>query len=75
MLCALLGFARAVPAQSGGLALTHVTVIDPGVGKPQQDMTILVHGHDIAAIGRSKRITIPASDKVIDGTGKFVKKN
>jgi len=42
---------------------------------PQQDMTILVHGHDIAAVGRAKRITIPASDKVIDGTGKFVKKN
>jgi len=38
-------------------------------------MTILVHGHDIAAVGRAKRITIPASDKVIDGTGKFVKKN
>ena len=71
VLCALLGFARVVLAQSGGLALTHVTIIDPGVGKPQQDMTILVRGHDIAAVGRAK-VTIPASATVIDGTGKFV---
>ena len=72
VLCALLGFARVVLAQSGGLALTHVTIIDPGVGKPQQDMTILVRGHDISAVGRAKQVTIPTSDKVIDGTGKFV---
>jgi len=71
VLCVLLGFARVVLAQSGGLALTHVTIIDPGVGKPQQDMTILVRGHDIAAVGRAK-VTIPASATVIDGTGKFV---
>jgi imidazolonepropionase-like amidohydrolase len=70
LLCALLGFAGVVHAQSGGLALTLVTIIDPAVGKPQQDMTILVRGHDIAAVGQAKRITISASDKVIDGTGK-----
>jgi hypothetical protein len=65
------GFAGLVHAQSGNLALTHVTVIDPAVGKPQQDMTILVRGHDIVAVGQANRITIPASAKVIDGTGKF----
>jgi hypothetical protein len=72
LLCALLAFAGVGHAQSGGLALTHVTIIDPAVRKPQQDMTILVRGHDIAAVGRARRISIPASDKVIDGTGKFV---
>jgi len=72
VLCALLGFTGVILAQSGGLALTHVTIIDPGVGKPQQDMTILVRGHDITAVGRAKQVTIPTSDKVIDGTGKFV---
>jgi imidazolonepropionase-like amidohydrolase len=71
LLCALLRFSGVVHAQSGGLALTHVTIIDPTVGKTQ-DMTFLVRGHDIAAVGRAKRITIPAPDKVIDGTGKFV---
>jgi imidazolonepropionase-like amidohydrolase len=72
LLCALLRFSGVVHAHSGGLALTHVTIIDPAVGKPQQDMPFLVRGHDIAAVGRAKRITIPASEKVIDGTGKFV---
>jgi cytosine/adenosine deaminase-related metal-dependent hydrolase len=71
-LCALLELASVVLAQSGGLALTHVTIIDPGVGKPQQDMTILVRGQDIVAVGRAKQVTIPASVKVIDDTGKFV---
>lgn len=41
-------------------------------GKPQQDMTILVRGHDIAAVGRAKQVTIPTSAKGIDGTCKFV---
>jgi imidazolonepropionase-like amidohydrolase len=72
VICALLALAQVGVAQSGGLALTHVTVIDPGVSKPQQDMTILVRGHDIAAVGRSKVVKIPNSYKVIDGTGKFV---
>jgi imidazolonepropionase-like amidohydrolase len=72
-LCILLGlFAQAGLAQSGGLALTHVTVVDPGVGKPQPDMTILVSGHDIVVVGQAKTVRIPASDKVIDGAGKFV---
>jgi imidazolonepropionase-like amidohydrolase len=71
---ALLGlYAHAGFAQSGGgLALTHVTIIDPSVGKPQPDMTILVSGHDIVAVGRAKTVKISASDHVIDGTGKFV---
>jgi len=71
-LCVLLGFARVVFAQSGGLALTHVTIVDPSVGKLQPGMTILIRGHDIAAVGRAKQVTIPDSAEVIDGRGKFV---
>jgi imidazolonepropionase-like amidohydrolase len=73
VLCALFGlFAQGGLAQSGDFALTHVTIVDPGVGKPQQDMTILVRGSDIVAVGRAKQVTVPAADQVIDGTGKFV---
>lgn len=71
-LCALLEVASVVLAQSGGLALTHVTIIDPGIGKPQRDMIILVRGQDIAAVGRAKQVTLPDAVRVIDGTGKFV---
>jgi imidazolonepropionase-like amidohydrolase len=72
VLCVLSGLARVISAQSVGLALTHVTIIDPSVGKPQRDMTILVRGHDIVAVGRAKTVKIPSPDLVIDGTGKFV---
>ncbi len=72
VLCAVIRFGQELPAQSDGLALTHVTIIDPSVGKPQPDMTILVRGQDIVAVGRAKTVKVPASDRVIDGTGKFV---
>jgi hypothetical protein len=72
VLGALSGSARVVLAQSGELALTHVTIINPGVGKPQPDMTILISGHEIASTGKTRILQIPASAKVIDSSGKFV---
>jgi len=71
-LSVLAGFARVAVGQSGDLAITHVTIINPGVGNPQADMTILIHGHDIAALGQAKHVRVPPSAKLIDGTGKFV---
>ena len=35
-------------------------------------MTILTHGRGIASVRRTKILKIPASARVIDGTGKFV---
>lgn len=68
----LLGTARVVLAQSGDLAITHVTIINPGAGKPQADMTILIGGHEIVSTGKTQLLKIPASAQVIDGSGKFV---
>ncbi|HKH99410.1 MAG TPA: amidohydrolase family protein [Candidatus Sulfotelmatobacter sp.] len=68
----LAGFARVASGQSVDLAITHVTIINPGAGKPQPDRTILIRGHDIAALGPAKHVTIPPSAQVIDATGKFV---
>ncbi|HLM82751.1 MAG TPA: amidohydrolase family protein [Terriglobales bacterium] len=59
-------------AQSGDLAIIHVTIINPGAVKPQLDMTVLTQGRDIVSVGRTKTLKVPASAKVIDGTGKFV---
>jgi imidazolonepropionase-like amidohydrolase len=59
-------------AQSGDLAITHVTIINPDVAKPQRDMTILTHGRDIASVGRTGILKIPVSARMINGTGKFV---
>jgi imidazolonepropionase-like amidohydrolase len=65
-------FTSVAVAQSGELAITHVTVINPAVAKPQPDVTIVIHGQHIANVGRAKHVRIPPSAKVIDGTGKFV---
>jgi imidazolonepropionase-like amidohydrolase len=71
-LIVLIGFATAILAQSSELALTHITIINPGPGKPQPDMTVLLNGGMITAIGKTNIIKLPPSATVIDSTGKFV---
>jgi imidazolonepropionase-like amidohydrolase len=72
LLLALLAAASVAVAQSGDLAITHVTIINPGRGKPQSDMTVVIHGHDIVSVGRTKHFRLPPSARVVDATGKFV---
>jgi len=54
------------------LAITHVTVIDATGAPPQADMTVIVDGPKISAIGPSNSAAIPSKAKVIDGAGKFL---
>jgi len=61
-----------VLAQTTDLAITHVTIINPGAANPQSDMTILIHGRVIVSVGRSNKLKPPPSAKVLDATGKFV---
>jgi len=72
LLLSALGLAGPSHGQSGELAITHITIIDPGVAKPQPDMTVLISGNEIASVGKAKLLKVPASARVIDGTGKFV---
>jgi hypothetical protein len=57
--------ARSAGAASGraDLALTHVNVVDVRSGRSRHDMTVLVAGDRIRAIGRSADIGIPAQVK------------
>jgi enamidase len=55
---------------AGDYAFTHVEVIDGTGAAPQHDMTVVVHGARIAAIGPSARLAAPAGAQVIDGAGK-----
>lgn len=59
-------------AQTSDLAITHVSIINPGDPRPLHDMTILIQGRSIASVGRTNAVKPPPSAKVIDGTGKFV---
>jgi imidazolonepropionase-like amidohydrolase len=72
-----LGQARARPAGSHPaddlpLSLTHVTVIDATGTPAQPDMTVIISGGRITALGPAAKIAVPAGSHVVDATGKFL---
>ena len=64
--------ARTTLGQAVDYAITHVTVITPGGGKPQPDRTIVVSGNAITAVVASKDFKPTGSLRLIEGSGKFV---
>jgi len=54
------------------IAITHVSVIDATGSAVQRDMTVLLDGETIAAIGSFATTKIPEYSTVIDATGKFL---
>jgi imidazolonepropionase-like amidohydrolase len=72
LLPAVLG---AKPPQNGQpkpLVFTHVTVIDVTGAQPMPDMTVVVQGNRIAALGRAGKIHIPKGSRVVDAAGKYL---
>jgi cytosine/adenosine deaminase-related metal-dependent hydrolase/predicted negative regulator of RcsB-dependent stress response len=60
------------PASDRSLVIRDVSLID-GTGAPlQTEMTIVIHGNHIEAIGKSSKVHIPQAAQVIDGRGKFL---
>jgi len=57
---------------SGPLVLRHVTVIDVTSGRAKSEMTVMIEGGHITALGRGRRIKVPQGTWVIDATGKFL---
>ena len=62
------------PAQTpaGRLAISHVTVIDCTGAAARPDMTVLVSGNRIGAVGTAADVPIPQGTETVDGTGKFL---
>lgn len=54
------------------LAFAHVTVIDMTGARPEADMTVVIRGARIVAIGRSPKVRIPRTARVIDAAGRFL---
>jgi imidazolonepropionase-like amidohydrolase len=54
------------------VAITGTTVIDPAGSGPLRDVTVVVRGDRIAAIGSARDVHVPADAQVVDGRGKFV---
>lgn len=54
------------------LVFAHVTVIDATGAPARPDMTVLIVGDRITALGKAGRIRIPKHAQVVDATGKFL---
>jgi imidazolonepropionase-like amidohydrolase len=54
------------------LAFTHVSVIDTTGGPLQPDMTVIVSGNRITALGKTGNLAIPKAAQVTDAKGKFM---
>ena len=59
---------RASPA----LAFVHVTVIDATGSPAQPEMTVVIVGDRITAVGKSSEVHVPLGAQVIDATRKFL---
>ena len=59
-------------AQESSLAITHVTVIDMTGAPPQPDMTVVITGNRIRAIGKTGKLRLPNAAQLINGRGKFL---
>ena len=51
---------------------THVTVIDVTGALSTSDMTVIVAGNRIAALGKSGKVRIPKDAQVVNASGKFL---
>ncbi len=70
-ICALAWPAAAVePAPP--LAITNVTVIDTTGGPARPNMTVVVEGERITAVGDAAHAKVPKGARVIDGTGRYL---
>lgn len=54
------------------IALMHVTLIDGTGAPPKPDVTIVIAGYRIVAIGKSNAVPIPRHARTVDATGSFV---
>jgi imidazolonepropionase-like amidohydrolase len=66
------GIGRAEKPVPQPLAITHVTVIDATGAAAQADMTVIINGDCISALGKTGKVPLPDGVRVVDATGKFL---
>lgn len=72
LLCGLALVLSPATASAGDLALVGARVYPSADAAPVDDAVVLLHGHDIAAVGKRGTVSIPAGAPVIDCRGKTV---
>jgi imidazolonepropionase-like amidohydrolase len=58
--------------QSRVIAFTGVTLIDGTDAAPRADLTVLIEGNQISAIGKTGAVRVPADAQRVDGRAKFL---
>ena len=58
--------------QQKALVFTHVTVIDATGAPAKTDMTVVVKGDRIEALGKTGKLIVPQNTQVVDATGEFI---
>lgn len=58
--------------QNGSLVFNHVTVIGVTDALSKSDMTVIVTGNRIAAVGKTGKIKVPKNSEIVDASGKFL---
>src|SRR5437762_1200055 len=53
------------------LVVSHVSLIDVVMGKAEPDMTVVVEGGRIIAVGKSASVPMPRGASVLDGPAVF----
>lgn len=59
-------------AQNSSTVFNHVTVIDVMGAPSKSEMTVIVTGNQISAIGKTGKVRVPKNSQIIDATGKFM---
>ncbi|MGH9968661.1 MAG: amidohydrolase family protein [Pyrinomonadaceae bacterium] len=54
------------------LAITHASVVDTSSGTVKRDMTVIIAGGRINAIGKSRRVKVARDAQVVNASGKFL---
>lgn len=81
LLLGVLAFALALPATAraqaaatrpASVAFVHVSVIDATGSPAQPDMTVVIAGDRIAAIGKTGQVSVPKDAQVVEAGGKFL---
>jgi imidazolonepropionase-like amidohydrolase len=58
--------------QQKSFAITHVTVIDATGAAAQPDMTLVISGNRITALGKTGKVNLPKDVKQVGATGQFL---
>ncbi|HEX4682066.1 MAG TPA: amidohydrolase family protein [Gemmatimonadaceae bacterium] len=54
------------------IAVTHVTAIDVEHARERPDVTVVIDGQRITAVGPARSVRVPAGTRIVDGRGKWL---